>query len=81
MTVWLTAHQAAQHATQARRALSAGAAEVTVTTVYSWAQRGHLTHTGMDDDGHRLYTLADVARAERATRARALRLVGIGQRP
>jgi DNA-binding transcriptional MerR regulator len=74
MTTWLTAQQAAAHATQARRALSAGAAQVTVITIYSWAQRGHLTHRGLDARGRRLYTLGDVARAELATRARALRL-------
>ena len=79
MTVWLSAREAAQHATKARHLMSAGAAEVTVTTIYSWERRGHLIHTGLDDDGHRLYDLADVAAAELVTRARALRLVGIGQ--
>lgn len=79
MTAWLTAQQAAAHATQARQTLSAGTAAVTVRTVYSWVRRGHLTAKGMDDEGRRLYDYADVARAELRTRARALRLVGIGE--
>jgi DNA-binding transcriptional MerR regulator len=78
MTTWLTAEQAAAHATRARRALSAGAAEVTVRTVRSWVAREHLTAEGRDGDGRQLFTLAAVAQAELATRARALRLVGIG---
>lgn len=76
-TTWLTAHQAAAHATQARRLLSAGAAEVTERTVRSWVARRHLQPGGRDEDGQQLFALGDVARAELATRARALRLVGI----
>lgn len=81
MPVWLTARQAAAHATQARRQLSAGAAAVTERGIRNWINRGHLTAAGLDDDGHQLFALGDVARAERATRARALRLVGISARP
>ncbi|OII63788.1 MerR family transcriptional regulator [Streptomyces sp. CC53] len=75
MPTWLTAAQAADHATRARQLLSAGAAAVTVRTIRSWVARGHLTPTGLDDTGRQLFRLADVARAEQATRGRALRLV------
>lgn len=74
---WLTATEAAEHATQARRYLSAGAAEVTERTVRSWVARGHLTPAGLNDDGLQVFRLGDVGRAEQATRSRALRLVGI----
>jgi DNA-binding transcriptional MerR regulator len=77
-TTWLTAHQAAAHATQARRLMSAGTAEVTERTVRSWVARHHLTPEGQDEDGRQLFTLAAVARAELATRRRALRLAGVG---
>lgn len=77
-TTWLTAAQAAEHATRARNLLSAGAAAVTRATVRDWVRRGHLQPAGLADDGRtRLYRLGDVAQAEKATRARALRLVGI----
>lgn len=78
---WMTAPEAATHATQARQLLSAGAAEVTERTVRSWVARRHLTATGRSPDGLQLFALADVARAELATRSRALRLVGIGAPP
>jgi DNA-binding transcriptional MerR regulator len=81
MTTWLTAHQAAAHATRARRALSAGAAAVTERTVRSWVARGHLAAAGHDERGQQLFRLADVAQAERATRTRALRLAGIPEHP
>lgn len=80
-TTWLTATEAAEHATRARRLLSAGAAAIKVDTIYQWVSRGHLEAGGLDDDGRRLYRLADVARAEHRTRGRALRLVGIPERP
>lgn len=73
----LTTAQAAAHATHARQLLSAGAATIRPTTIRDWASRGHLHRAGLDDRGRPLYALADVARAEVATRARALRLVGI----
>ncbi|AGK78622.1 Putative MerR-family transcriptional regulator [Streptomyces microflavus DSM 40593] len=76
-TDFLTTAQAAAHATQARRFFSAGAAEIRPTTIRDWASRGHLTRAGLTELGHPLYTHTDVARAERATRGRALRLVGI----
>lgn len=76
-TTWLTATEAAEHATRARRLLSAGAAEVTERAVRSWVARGHLAPAGLTDDGLQAFRLADIARAERATRGRALRLVGI----
>jgi DNA-binding transcriptional MerR regulator len=72
-----TATEAAEHATTWRRLMSAGAAAVTPATIRKWASRGHLAPAGLDDRDHPLYAHADVARAELATRARALRLVGI----
>lgn len=72
-----TAAQAAEQATRWRRLLSAGAAAVTPSAVRQWARRGHLAPAGLDHRGRPLYASADVARAEAATRRRALRLVGI----
>ncbi|MYV64449.1 MerR family transcriptional regulator [Streptomyces sp. SID2131] len=80
MAALYTAAQAAERATHWRRALSANAAVVTAATVRYWVTRGHLTATGLNDRGHPLYASADVARAELATRRRALRLVGIPER-
>jgi len=74
----LTTAEAAELATRWRRTVSAGAAAVTPATVRQWASRGHLQPVGLDDRGRPLYALADLARAEHATRARALRLVGVG---
>lgn len=76
-TELLTTAQAAAHATRARRFFSAGAAAIRPTTIRDWASRGHLARSGLTENGRPLYALADVARAELATRARALRLVGI----
>lgn len=73
----LTTGEASELATRWRRTLSAGAAEVTAATIRQWASRGHLQSAGLDDRGRPLYALADLARAEHATRVRALRLVGI----
>ncbi|MGW1813295.1 MerR family transcriptional regulator [Streptomyces sp. NPDC002125] len=76
--ILLTAAQAAAHADRARQALSAGAAHIKSCTIRQWRSRGHLAPTGLAEDGRtRLYALADVARAERATRSRALRMVGM----
>lgn len=74
----LTTSEASELATTWRRTLSAGAAAVTPATIRQWASRGHLQPAGLDDHGRPLYALADLARAELATRQRALRLVGIG---
>ncbi|OKJ52224.1 MerR family transcriptional regulator [Streptomyces sp. CB02009] len=79
MATLYTAAEAAEHATQWRRLLSAGAAAVTPITIRSWARRGHLKAVGLNGRGHPLYAHVDVARAEAATRSRALRLVGIPQ--
>ncbi|MFD7860964.1 MerR family transcriptional regulator [Streptomyces sp. NPDC059783] len=76
-TTWLTTAQAAAHADRARQALTAGAAHIRPATIRQWRTRGHLTPRGLTDRGHPLYLVADVARAEVATRGRALRLLGI----
>ncbi|MFS0697771.1 MerR family transcriptional regulator [Streptomyces nitrosporeus] len=73
----LTTAQAAAHATRARQILSAGAAEIRPCTIRQWDSRGRLPRAGLNELGHPLYRLADVARAEAATRGRALRLVGM----
>lgn len=70
--------QAAELATRWRRMLSANAAAVSRSAICKWVARGHLRVAGLDEHGRRLYALTDLARAERATRPRALRLVGIG---
>ncbi|MFF1961008.1 MerR family transcriptional regulator [Streptomyces sp. NPDC058220] len=72
-----TTADAAALATQWRRLLSAGAASVTPATIRKWASRGHLAATGLDDRRRPLYDHTTLAKAERATRDRALRLVGI----
>jgi hypothetical protein len=69
--------QAAELATRWRRMRSSGAAAVTRSAICKWRARGHLPVAGLDDHGRPLYALADLARAEKATRPRALRLVGI----
>lgn len=71
-----TTDAAAQLATRWRRALSGGTAAVKPATIRQWACRGHLTPCGLDDHGRRLYALPDLARAEKATRSRALVLAG-----
>ncbi|WP_381797269.1 MerR family transcriptional regulator [Streptomyces niveus] len=76
MTLY-TAPEAAELATRWRRLMSAGAAEVKPATIRQWASRGHLTPVGLDNRDHPLYALPDLARAELATRGRALRLAGI----
>ncbi|MFD3483797.1 MerR family transcriptional regulator [Streptomyces sp. NPDC058665] len=75
MTLY-TAPAAAAQATQWRRLLSAGAAEVKPATIRKWASRGHLAPVGLDEHDRPLYALTDLAAAELATRGRALRLVG-----
>ncbi|GGN47532.1 hypothetical protein [Streptomyces fuscichromogenes] len=74
-----TTTQAAEQATQWRRLLSGGAAAVTPATIRQWRTRGHLKPAGIDERGRPLYDLTSLAYAERATRPRALRLVGIGR--
>ncbi|MGW4030764.1 MerR family transcriptional regulator [Streptomyces sp. NPDC004838] len=74
-----TTDEAAERATEWRRLLSAGAAAITPATIRSWTHRGHLTRHSRDPHGRPLYDHDDLAHAEHTTRARALRLVGIGQ--
>uniref|UniRef100_A0AAU2A1L4 MerR family transcriptional regulator n=1 Tax=Streptomyces sp. NBC_00093 TaxID=2975649 RepID=A0AAU2A1L4_9ACTN len=67
--------QAAALATTWRRNLSANAAAVSRSAICKWVKRGHLDVAGLDEHERPLYALADLARAEQATRRRALRLV------
>ena len=60
---WMTVKEAA---------LLAG---VDVQTIYSWIRRGHLTVTGLDHRGRKLFRHLDVARAEMVTRAKAKRIL------
>ncbi|MET4925481.1 MerR family transcriptional regulator [Streptomyces sp. PSRA5] len=69
--------EAAAMATGWRRQLSADAAAVSRQAVCNWVTRGYLKRSGLDERGRPLYSLANIARAELATRARALRLAGI----
>ncbi|MEU5448670.1 helix-turn-helix domain-containing protein [Streptomyces californicus] len=48
---------------------------VSVQTVYSWVRRGHLTVTGLDHRGQKVFRHLDVARAEQATRTRSQRVL------
>lgn len=72
-----TGTEAAQLATKWRRTLTANAAAVTRSAVSNWVARGHLKPAGLDEHNRPLYALPDIARAELATRSRALRLAGI----
>lgn len=45
---------------------------LSVQTVHSWAARGHLQPSGLDNRGHKLYRLIDVLRVARDTRKRAI---------
>jgi DNA-binding transcriptional MerR regulator len=48
-------------------------AGVTDATIRKWRERAKLTPAGIDDQGHPLYRLIDIARVERATREKARR--------
>jgi hypothetical protein len=69
--------QAALMATRWRRMLTADAAAVSRQAICNWRTRGYLPIAGLDERGRPLYAHGDLARAELATRTRALRLVGI----
>lgn len=81
-TTWLTAWQAADHADEIRRFHSRAhggrePATVTERTIRSWVARRHLAPGNTNDQGLQLFALQAVNDAEKATRVRALRLVGI----
>jgi excisionase family DNA binding protein len=61
--VWLTIREAAD------------LTGVSPQTVYSWVRRGHLKVEGLDHRGQKLFRHLDVARAEKATRAKAKRVL------
>jgi predicted site-specific integrase-resolvase len=61
--IWMTAQQAAHHF------------GVKLFTVYSWVRRGHLQVGGLDHRGQKLFRLLDVALVEKATRAKAKRVL------
>lgn len=46
---------------------------VSTSTIYVWVNRGTLAPSGINNQGHKVYRLLDVAKAERATRDRARR--------
>lgn len=64
--------QAARLATEWRRRVSAGAKAVSRSAICNWRARGHLPVAGLDERERPLYALADLARAELATREVAL---------
>ncbi|WP_406357444.1 helix-turn-helix domain-containing protein [Streptomyces sp. NBC_01635] len=61
--IWLTTREAAE------------LTGVSVVTIYSWVRRGHLKVEGLDHRGQKLFRHLDVARAEKATRAKAKRVL------
>jgi len=69
----LTTAQAAVLATTWRQIAAGGRhASVRPSAICNWASRGHLAPAGLDERGRPLYRPTDLARAELATRARAL---------
>lgn len=64
--------EAARLATEWRRRVSAGAKAVSRSAICNWVTRRHLKVAGLDERGRPLYALADLARAELATREVAL---------
>nr|WP_239146813.1 hypothetical protein [Streptomyces sp. SID10815] len=48
---------------------------VSPQTVYSWIRRGHLTVEGLDHRGQKLLRHIAVAKAEKATRTKAKRVL------
>lgn len=75
-TTWLTAVEAAAYVNRVRGLVSADLAGFTERGIRNWTNRGLLVSRGLNSDGHKLFTLADVATVELATRARALILAG-----
>jgi hypothetical protein len=75
-TTWLTATEAAAYVNRVRALVSAGYAGFTERGIRNWTNRGLLTSRGINEDGLQVFTLADVATTELATRARALILAG-----
>ncbi|WP_199880933.1 helix-turn-helix domain-containing protein [Streptomyces kebangsaanensis] len=61
--IWLTAREAAE------------LTGVSVVTVYSWVRRGRLKVEGLDHRGQKLFRHLAVAQAEKATRAKAKRVL------
>ncbi|MFE5191437.1 helix-turn-helix domain-containing protein [Streptomyces sp. NPDC056628] len=61
--LWLTVREAAE------------LTGVSIVTVYSWVRRGHLKVEGLDHRGQKLFRHFSVARAEKATRVKAERVL------
>ncbi|MEU2554131.1 helix-turn-helix domain-containing protein [Streptomyces sp. NPDC013313] len=61
--LWLTAREAAD------------LTGVSLQTIYSWERRGHLKVEDLDHRGHKLFRHLSVAKAEKATRAKAKRVL------
>lgn len=52
---------------------AAALCKVSTQAIANWVRRGHLAPAGLDEQGRRTYRIIDIAKAERATRARARR--------
>lgn len=65
------------HGTPVTAAEAARRAGVKPQTISMWVTRGKLKPAGTDDKGRRIFWWADVARAEKATRTRARRNLGL----
>ncbi|MEV5472980.1 helix-turn-helix domain-containing protein [Streptomyces sp. NPDC052207] len=61
--IWMTTQEAAAHA------------GVSTWAIYQWCNRGHLRAAGLNEKGQKLFRHLDVARAEKATRAKAKRVL------
>ncbi|MFE4918995.1 helix-turn-helix domain-containing protein [Streptomyces sp. NPDC056661] len=62
-TIWMTAQEAADHF------------GVALKSIYRWTYEGRLVAGGLDHRGQKVFRHLDVARAEKATRAKAKRVL------